>query len=233
MEEEPRPALNGKIPENTSLPSTTQNEVFHVEPCSGCGQLKQEDEFSKFHAKMANYRGSEKLEFLCNYCFQYGPPLKDPLADLDVKQRQAMLILASGGTMAAAARRMDISREKLRDILKGREQGIFRDAFLRLLVAGGLGPDPIIAALKRALKGKKMHFNSANGIFEEFDDYNAQMRAAGMLVKLFGFEQPTEMIHTPDTGSGGIEVHIHTNIGDGAEPIREEYEVEGLIVGDD
>ena len=233
MEEEPLPALNEKIPENQSLPSAPASEMFHVEPCAGCGQLKEADQFSKFHAKKAHYRDAEPLEFLCNYCFQYGPPLRDPLADLDVKQRQAMLILASGGTMAAAARRMDISREKLRDILKGREHGIFRDAFLRMLVAEGLGPDSIIAALKRALRGKKMQFNSADGKFEEFDDYNAQMRAAQMLVKLFGFEQPVELVRTPDTGSGGIELHFHTNVGDGKEPIREEYEVTGEVVEDD
>jgi len=175
------------LPENPPRPShkgswvPVELRAAKSEVCEGCGIPKPLADFSKFMAKDLDLDPDSACPMLCNYCAVYGAPLKDPLAPLTVNQRQGMFMLAAGGTVSDAARKMDISKEKLRDQLTGRERSVFREAFLRSLVDQGLGPDSIGPVLLRAITGKKMQYNSAEGAFEEFEDYAAQTRAVDIL----------------------------------------------------
>ena len=144
MGDSPHRISTGNLPENPAKPSRKGSWAPRAgrgaqrDECDGCGQKKDPGEFSKFYAKDMSLDADEEIQFLCNYCVDYGPPLSDPLASLTLKERQGMLMLSSGSTVAAAARKMDISKEKLRDVLNGRERGVFREAFQRMLAS-----DPI------------------------------------------------------------------------------------------
>jgi hypothetical protein len=227
----------GNLPENPSKPSRKGSWVpqgqraARRDECKGCGQSKPPEDFSKFYSKDLSLDADEEAQFLCNYCVTYGPPLSDPLAKLNVSERHGMLILSSGGTVADAARRIGISKEKLRDSLSGREKSLYREAFQRMLVAEGLGPDAVMGALTRAITGKKMQYNAATLEFEAHDDYAAQMRATDMLVKLLDLKPPQELARNVDQAgsNAGVVVNIQTNVGDGATVRQDEYEVVGIV----
>ncbi len=227
----------GNLPENPPKPRRGKGWIPRdairsgPDKCDGCGHMKDPSEFSTFYAKEISLNADEEIPFLCNYCARYGAPMSDPLAGLNLRERQGMLIMASGGMVSDAARRMDISKEKLRDVLNGRERGIFREAFQRLLSDAGLGPDAIVEALSRSLKGKKQHYNAVEGKFEEFDDLSAQGRAIDMLVKLWDLKPPQELSRNVTPGRNmGVQVNVITNVGDGKTPREEAYEIEGVVI---
>ena len=195
--------------------------------------MKDPSEFSTFYAKEISLDADEELAFLCNYCAAYGAPLADPLADLTIRERQGMLILSSGGKVSQAARRMEITDEKLRDVLNGRERGVFREAFQRVLAHAGLGPAAIVDALGRSLNGMKQHWNSETNQFEEFPDLSVQLRAADMLIKVWDLRPPQELArNVSPRGNLGVQVNVITNVGDGQKPHDEAYEIESVVVHD-
>jgi len=219
----PRPSQRGSW-----IPEGVRKEL---DPCDGCGVPKSPDEFSKFFAKDLSLDADEAPPMLCNYCATYGPPMEDPLAEMNVRERQAMLMLAAGGTVAGAARHIGMSKEKLRDILSGRERGVFREAFQKMLVSEGLGPDSIVNAIKRSITGKKYQWNQDTSEFQEFEDHAAQTRAADMLIKLFDLKPPQELARNVEPATGkGVVVNIQTNVGDGKNIRTDEYEVVGVVI---
>lgn len=237
-ENPPRPSRAGERPllphshdrkPGSWVPTTERGDA--KDACEGCGVDKLPDEYSLFFERDLDLDADTAGPMLCNYCIRYGPPMADPLGDLKVHERQAMLILASGGTVAEAARRMNVSKEKLTAILSGRERSVFRQAFQRTLQSEGLGPGAIIEAIGRGIAGKKHQWNPKEECFEEFDDLAAQGRAYTTLVKLFDLNPPQELARNVGTDGGNRSTwNITTNIGDGKVEQEVAYEVEAKVV---
>ena len=202
-----------------------------LDKCDGCGRMKESKEFSIHHEKEISLNADDEIAFICNYCARYGAPMADPLAGLSDRERSGMLILSGGGMVSAAAKRMEISKEKLRDILNGRDRSVFRDAFQRLLADKGLGPDAILSALDRGLNGKKLIYNPQSGEFIETDDLAAQGRSIDTLIKLWDLRPPQELSRNVEhRGPVGVQVQVITNVGDGQTPRDEAYEITGIVV---
>lgn len=247
MSQKTPPISHGNLPENPPKPKnerhrtriphsldfipaswTPQSERSdRRDACEGCGIAKTVDEYSKFFARDLDLDADTCGPMLCNYCITYGVPLADPLRDLNLRERQALLVLASGGTTAEAARILEVDPSTLYHKLTGRDRSLFRDAFLRMCVNAGLGPDSIIKALSRAMKGKKYQWDPKAEAFHEFEDHNAQLRATNSLIKLYDLNPPTELARNTDPHRpGSVNVQIVTNVGDGKDIDVGVYEVE-------
>jgi hypothetical protein len=55
-----------------------------------------------------------------------------------------------------------------------------------------------------------------------------------MLVKLFDLKPPQELARNVEATPGrGVEVHFHTNVGDGKSVVDDAYEVVGVVIEDE
>ena len=181
--------------------------VARRETCGGCGLHRQPEDFAKFDAEPRE-EGDPRL---CDYCFTYGPPARDPLAKMDVKTRKAMVVLASGGSIAEAARVRGCDPTTIKHQLSGKDKGTFREAFQAILIDEGIGPDTIAKTLMSSLEAKKYIPNGDNEPYE-VEDYGTQLKAATLAVKLLDLMPPQELSKMTGAGTTAIALVINTNI---------------------
>ena len=175
--------------------------------CEGCSLERQPEDFAKFDAE-PRIEGDPRL---CDYCFTYGPPVRDPLAKMDVKTRQAMQHLAGGGTIADAARIRGCDPTTIKHQLSGRDRGVFREAFQALLIDGGIGPDRIVKTLEGSLEADR-YFMGKSGEIESAPDHSTRLKAANLVVKLLDLQPPQELSKMTGAGTTAIALVINTNI---------------------
>jgi len=201
--------------------------------CEGCERHVPLAEFSKYLEADLDLSSETAPAMLCNDCATYGRPLKNPMTELTVKENKALEVLASGGSLAAAARTAGIHHETMRRMLKGQERDIFRQAYQWLLVSNGVDPRKLIRVMKDALDANKHQFHSEVKDFVEFPDHGVRLKAADMAMKALDLRPPTELSRDPnsDHGRGGVTVIIETNLGDGKGAPKEEYEIVAERVG--
>lgn len=195
------------------------NEIL----CDCCNLAKEIEEFADFHARDDPMDPSPMV---CDHCAKFGPPLQDPCLALSVPWRNALLRMASGGSIRDAARAGGMNEKTLRSTLNGTENWAVRASMNKLLINAGLGPEKIIKVLGDAADATRPTWHPEDKQFEHFPDHPTRLRAITPMMKLAAMEAPSE--RAPDEGSARVQIAVVTNLGS-KEPIQIEgqYEVRG------
>jgi len=195
------------------------NEIL----CDCCNLAKEIEEFSDFHARDDPMDPSPMV---CDHCAKFGPPLQDPCLALSVPWRNALLRMASGGSIRDAARAGGMNEKTLRSTLNGTENWAVRASMNKLLINAGLGPEKIIQVLGDAADATRPTWHPEEKEFKDFPDHPTRLRAITPMLKLAAMEAPAE--RAADEGSARVQIAVVTNLGS-KEPIQIEgqYEVRG------
>lgn len=198
------------------------NEIL----CDCCNLAKEIEDFSDFHARDDPMDPSPMV---CDHCAKFGPPLQDPCLALTIPWRNALLRIASGGSIRDAARAGGMNEKTLRSTLNGTENWAVRASMSKLLNHAGLGVEKIIQVLGDAADATRPTWHPEEKEFEHFPDHSIRLRAVTPLLKLNAMEAPTE--RAPEAGNTRVQLQVVTNLGS-KEPITIEgqYEVHGRDV---
>ena len=194
--------------------------------CECCNLGKEVEDFSNFHARDDPMDPSP---LVCDHCAKFGPPIQDPCLSLSIPWRNALLRVASGGSIREAARAGGMNEKTLRMALNGTENFAVRASMYKLLIHAGLGPDKIIEILKGAADATRPTWHPEEKEFKEFPDHSIRLRAAQPMIKLAAMEAPAE--RAADDSGSRVQIQVVTNLGS-KEPVAIEgqYKVQGRDV---
>ncbi len=191
--------------------------------CECCNLGKEIEDFSDFHARDDPMDPSP---LVCDHCAKFGPPIQDPCLALSLPWRNALLRIASGGSIREAARAGGMNEKTLRSALNGTENYAVRASMNKLLINAGLGVEKIIEVLGDAADATRATWHPVKQDFEQFPDHSVRLRAIQPMIKLAAMEAPAE--RAADDSSVRVQVAVVTNLGS-KEPVAIEgqYEVHG------
>lgn len=198
--------------------------------CGGCDTEFPLSRFSKYLRQLESgieLDPDEAIPQWCDGCATYGPPLENPLGDLTPNQLAGMKMLAGGASIAATARHMKIDRTDLRRMLSGKDRGVFRAAYQRLLIAKGIDPESIATVIAEGMKATRAQWHRESGGFVEFPDHSNRLKAATIAQKTLDLNPPNELSRPPGEMASGVNIFLNTNLGERDERTeRDVYTIE-------